>query len=47
MTNKRLKLTQLTHDQVQARIIDPEGKIFKTLVGEDPSFYKLLDELFK
>lgn len=25
MTNKRLKLTQLTHDQVQARIIDPEG----------------------
>ena len=28
-------------------IIDPEGKIFKTIVGEDPSFYKLLDELFK
>lgn len=28
-------------------IIDPEGKIVKTVVGEDPAFYKFLDELFK
>lgn len=28
-------------------IIDPEGKIVKTIVGEDPAFYSLLDELFK
>lgn len=28
-------------------IIDPEGKIVKTVVGEDPDFYKFLDELFK
>ena len=28
-------------------IIAPDGKIFKTIVGEDPSFYTLLDELFK
>ena len=28
-------------------IIDPEGKIVKTIVGEDPAFYTLLDELFK
>ena len=27
-------------------IIDPDGKIVKTIVGEDPSFYTLLDELF-
>lgn len=27
-------------------IIGPDGKIFKTIVGEDPSFYTLLDELF-
>lgn len=27
-------------------IIDPEGKIVKTIVGEDPAFYTLLDELF-
>ena len=27
-------------------IIDPEGKIVKTIVGEDASFYTLLDELF-
>lgn len=28
-------------------IIDPEGKIVKTIVGEDPAFYTFLDELFK
>ena len=27
-------------------IISPDGKIVKTIVGEDPSFYTLLDELF-
>ncbi len=28
-------------------IISPEGKVLKTVVGEDPAFYKYLDELFK
>ena len=28
-------------------IIGPDGKIFKTIVGEDPAFYTLLDDLFK
>jgi len=28
-------------------IIDPEGKINKIIVGEDPEFYNYLDELFK
>ncbi len=28
-------------------IVDPQGKIVKTIVGEDPSFYSLLDKLFK
>ena len=28
-------------------IIDPEGKIVKTVVGENPAFYEFLDELFK
>ena len=28
-------------------IIGPDGKIVKTIVGEDPAFYTLLDELFK
>lgn len=27
-------------------VISPEGKIVKTVVGEDPAFYTLLDELF-
>ena len=27
-------------------VLDPEGKIVKTIVGEDPAFYTLLDELF-
>lgn len=27
-------------------IIDPDGKIVKTIVGEDPEFYTLLDQLF-
>jgi hypothetical protein len=27
-------------------IIGPDGKIVRTIVGEDPSFYTLLDELF-
>ena len=27
-------------------IVGPDGKIVKTIVGEDPSFYSLLDELF-
>ena len=28
-------------------IIDPEGRIAKVVVGEDPDFYKYLDRLFK
>jgi len=28
-------------------IVDPQGKIVKTITGEDPAFYTLLDELFK
>ena len=28
-------------------VIDPEGKIVKVIVGEDPAFYTFLDELFK
>ena len=28
-------------------VIDPEGKIAKVVVGEDPEFYTYLDELFK
>ena len=28
-------------------VIDPQGKIAKVVVGEDPAFYKYLDELFK
>lgn len=28
-------------------VIGPDGKIVKTIVGEDPAFYTLLDELFK
>ena len=28
-------------------IVGPDGKIVKTIIGEDPSFYSLLDELFK
>ncbi len=28
-------------------IISPEGKVLKTVVGEDPAFYEYLDELFK
>lgn len=28
-------------------IIDPQGKIVRTVVGEDPKFYTYLDELFK
>ncbi|MBR5697723.1 MAG: TlpA family protein disulfide reductase [Prevotella sp.] len=28
-------------------IVGPDGKIVKTIVGEDPEFYTLLDELFK
>ena len=28
-------------------VIDPEGKIVKTVVGEDPAFYTFLDELFQ
>jgi thiol-disulfide isomerase/thioredoxin len=28
-------------------IIGPDGKIVKTIVGEDPAFYEFLDELFK
>ena len=27
-------------------IIDPEGKVVKTIVGESPEFYELLDKLF-
>ena len=28
-------------------IIDPEGRIVKTVIGEDPAFYTFLDSLFK
>jgi thiol-disulfide isomerase/thioredoxin len=28
-------------------IINPDGKLVKTVVGEDPAFYTFLDELFK
>ena len=28
-------------------IVGPDGKIVKTIVGEDPAFYTLLDELFE
>lgn len=28
-------------------VIDPEGKVAKIVIGEDPAFYKYLDELFK
>lgn len=28
-------------------VIDPQGKIVKTIIGEDPAFYTLLDELMK
>jgi len=28
-------------------VIDPDGKIVKTVVGENPAFYEFLDELFK
>ena len=28
-------------------VVDPEGKIAKIVVGEDPAFYQYLDELFK
>ena len=27
-------------------IIDPEGKVVNTIIGEDPNFYTLLDKLF-
>ena len=28
-------------------IVDPQGIIVKTVVGEDPAFYTFLDELLK
>ena len=28
-------------------IIDPEGRLVKTVAGEDPAFYTFLDELLK
>lgn len=28
-------------------VVDPEGRVTKIVVGEDPAFYKYLDELFK
>lgn len=27
-------------------IVDPDGKIVKTIIGEDPTFYTVLDDLF-
>ena len=27
-------------------IIAPDGKIYKSIIGEDPAFYTILDELF-
>ena len=28
-------------------VISPEGKIVKTVIGEDPAFYTYLDQLFQ
>ena len=28
-------------------IIGPDGKVVKTIIGEDPAFYTFLDQLFK
>ena len=28
-------------------VLSPEGKVIATVVGEDPKFYLMLDELFK
>lgn len=28
-------------------IVGPDGKIVKTIIGEDPAFYTLLDEMFR
>lgn len=28
-------------------VIDPKGNIYKTIVGEDPEFYNMLDQLFQ
>ena len=28
-------------------IVSPEGKVVRTIIGEDPAFYTLLDSLFK
>lgn len=28
-------------------IIDPKGNIVEVIIGEDPAFYTLLDQLFK
>ena len=28
-------------------ILDTDGKVLKTVVGEDPKFYEILDEMFK
>ena len=28
-------------------IIDPEGKIVRSIIGESPAFYTYLDELFQ
>ena len=28
-------------------LIGPDGKVVKTIIGEDPAFYTFLDELFK
>ena len=28
-------------------VVDPDGNIVKTIIGEDPAFYEFLDELFK
>jgi hypothetical protein len=28
-------------------IVGPDGKVVKTVIGEDPEFYKFLDTLFK
>lgn len=28
-------------------IVGPDGKVVKTIIGEDPAFYTFLDELFK
>ena len=48
--NPRREMKVLQQYQIQGFptkiIVGPDGKIVKTIIGEDPSFYTFLDELF-